>query len=95
MKLPKNTAARTIYWWNLKVAHKQKNISTTVWYKEKIANVVSNRVKKYCFLASTERQENSQFLSYFYGLGEAYSAGLAQCQIIRNPNKIKYAFRII
>ena len=30
MKLPKNIAARTIYWWNLKVAHKQKNISTTV-----------------------------------------------------------------
>ena len=32
--------------WRLKVAHKQRNISTAKWYKENIANVVSNSDKK-------------------------------------------------
>ena len=40
-----------ISWWHLKVAHSQKNISIAVWYKEKTANVVSNRGKKYCFFS--------------------------------------------
>ena len=31
-----------ICWWNLRVALKQGNMASTVWYKGKIANVVSN-----------------------------------------------------
>ena len=44
-------------------------------------------VKSRAFLVSTDRQDSSQLLYYFYGLTVAYSAGLAQCHIINNLKK--------
>jgi hypothetical protein len=75
--------------WNIKEDNKNREIYTTVWKKKKIANGVSIRGKNYYFFASTGRQGNSQFLYYIYGLARTHSAGLAQCQIIRKPNKNK------
>jgi len=54
-----------ICWWCLKVAHKQKNFSTTVLYlyKEKFAHVVSNSGKEYVFFTTSGRQDSSKFLN--------------------------------
>jgi hypothetical protein len=78
----------------LKVYHKQRNIYTTVWHKEKISNVLSNSKKKKDLFATTGRQDRSQFLDYFYGLAGEHPVGLTRCHINSKPNKNKVSIHI-